>query len=79
LGAVSSNLKVISEHWTGNGSTLELVVSGRPSAKYQVKLFGSSRVASVSEATQQAGTLLIEMPSSRKDEYVNKTITLRLR
>ncbi|MGI8742350.1 MAG: amylo-alpha-1,6-glucosidase [Bryobacteraceae bacterium] len=79
LGAASSNLKLISEHWSNNGSTLELTVSGRPSTKYSVRLLGSSRVVSVSEATQQGGTLAIEMPPSRKDDYVTKTITLRLR
>jgi GH15 family glucan-1,4-alpha-glucosidase len=78
LGATSTNLKIISERWPNN-STLELVVSGRPSHTYSLALSGTSRVTSVSEARQQGGVLVIEMPANNRDDYVNKTVTIHLR
>ena len=79
LGAQSTNLKVISERWSGNGTTLELALSGRAGRSYGLNLRGSARVSSVAEARQQGGTLVVDMPPDKRNDYVMKTVTIRLR
>ncbi len=79
LGAQSSNLKVISERWSNNATTLELGLSGLAGHTYALGLRGSAQVASVSEARQQGGTLVVAMPPDRRNDYVMKTVTIRLR
>ena len=58
---------------------LELALSGRAGHSYILKLRGSGRVSTVSEALQQAGTLVVEMPHDSRNDYVTKTVTIHLK
>ena len=64
LGSASTNLKVISEHWSKDGRQLELAVSGRPSLQYQLQVTGGK-------------TVPVDMPSSPTEDYVTQIVRLK--
>ncbi len=77
LGAYSSNLKVLSERWSQNNTTLALDLSGRASRRYTLPLFGAGQAVSVEGAKIESGVLLIDMPAG--EDYVRQTVTIHLR
>jgi glycogen debranching enzyme len=77
LGATSSNLKIVSEAWSQDNSTLNLVLTGRGSRSYKLPLFGISQVASVDGATVENGSLVVPMPAS--EDYVRVAVVIHLR
>ena len=58
---------MIAEHWDQGNQNLDLVVSGRAGRTYTLKLTGAT-----------LGVLKIEMPAGAADEYVRKTVRIRL-
>jgi hypothetical protein len=66
LGAMSENLKIVSERWAANGRSVDVTVSGRASRTYRLALTGAA-----------AAELKIEMPAG--EGYVRKTVTLTAR
>jgi len=80
LAARSMSLKVVSEQWTDNGRQLLLTVSGRPSADYRLELVNGDLLAGVAGATRQGPAgLLVHIPASSTDDYVDHQITFALR
>jgi hypothetical protein len=77
LGGLSSNLKVVSEAWSQDNTTVNLVLAGRGSRTYKLPLFGLSQVASVDGATVDAGSLVVPMPTG--DDYVRVAVVIHLR
>jgi hypothetical protein len=67
LAEPSAALKVITEHWDQGNQNLDLVVSGRAGHTYALKMTGAA-----------LGVLKIEMPAGGADEYVRKTVRIRL-
>ncbi|MDP8981679.1 MAG: hypothetical protein M3O35_13945 [Acidobacteriota bacterium] len=68
LGEPSEALKVISEHWDQDRQNLDLKVSGRAAHVYTLKLTGAA-----------LDVLKIEMPAGAADEYVRKTVRIRVK
>ncbi|HSR52611.1 MAG TPA: GH116 family glycosyl hydrolase [Acidobacteriota bacterium] len=79
LGRPSSNLKVLSEQWSGDASRVTLTVSGLGGRRYQIRLHGTAEIESASgaELSQDARTLTFTPPEG--DGYSTHTITLTLR
>jgi hypothetical protein len=77
LGAASSNLRVVSEAWSQDNTTLNLILSGRGARTYKLPLFGLSQVASVDGATVDAGSLVVPMPAG--EDYVRVAVVIHLR
>ena len=74
LGHTSSNLKVLSERWTGQD--LELTLSGRPGTVYRLPVRGRMP-ESVEGASVEAPGLLTVAPEGTGDDYVTQKIRLR--
>jgi hypothetical protein len=64
LAEPSSNLKVISEHWTTQ--TLELTVAGRSGHDYRIALIGAPR-----------DSVTVHIPTSSSTDYVTQHLILR--
>jgi hypothetical protein len=79
LAEPSSNLKLTSETWSGQGRTLTLAVSGLAGHEYRINLVNPDRVEATSGATRDAGDLIVRMRAGVADKYVPRQITLRLR
>ena len=67
LAEPSAALKVIAEHWDQGNQNLDLAVSGRAGRTYSLKLTGADM-----------DVLKIEMQAGVADEYVRKTVRIRL-
>jgi glycogen debranching enzyme len=77
MGAVSSNLKFISEHWNAAHDKLELQVAGTGGAKYRVPLFGDLTGVAVSGAELSENALQIEFPPGAPGKYTTKAVVLQ--
>jgi hypothetical protein len=66
LAEPSANLKVISEHWTNNGQTVELTVSGRPGREYRIGLVGAKK----------GDSFVVRIPAGASNEYVQQLVTI---
>ncbi len=77
MGAVSSNLKFISEHWNAVYDRLELQVAGVAGAKYIVPLVGDLAGMTVSGAELSQSRLQIEFPPRPSDSYTTKAVVLQ--
>ncbi len=76
-GAVSSNLKFVSERWNAAHDRLELQVAGAAGSKYRVPLVGDLTGVTVSGADLSENLLRIEFPSGPSDGYAMKVVTLQ--
>ena len=76
-GAVSSNVKFISEHWNAAHDRLELQVAGAGGAKYRVPLAGDLAGVTVTGAELSEGVLQIEFPAGPSDGYTTKAVALQ--
>jgi hypothetical protein len=79
LAEPSSNLKLTSETWSGQGHTLTLAVSGLAGHEYRINLVNADRVAATISATTDGGDLIVRMPAGDAGKYVPRQITMRLR
>jgi len=80
LAERSTNLKIVSEHWTDSGRQLVPTVSGRPSRDYRLELVNGDLLASVQGATREGPAgLIVHIPASPTDDYVDHRITFILR
>jgi glycogen debranching enzyme len=80
LAERSMNLKIVAEHWTGDGRRLTLTVSGRPSHAYRLVLVNPDLLASVEGAVRDgAAGLTVQIPAGPTDEYVDRQIVFALR
>ena len=77
LGAVSSNLRFISEKWNPSRDTLALQVAGWSGAKYLVPLTGDFTGVSASGADLSGSILHIDFPPNPPDKYATRSIVLR--
>jgi hypothetical protein len=77
MGATSSNLKFISEHWNAAHDRLELQVAGAGGAKYRVPLTGDLAGLMVSGAELSENSLQIEFPASPSGIYTTKEVVLQ--
>jgi hypothetical protein len=76
-GAVSSNLRFISEHWNAAHDRLELQVAGRAGAKYHIPLTGTLSGLKVSDGELLHNALQIEFPPGSSDAYTTKAVILQ--
>ncbi len=79
MGAISSNLKFIFEHWNAAHDRLELHVAGVGGAKYGVPLVGDLVGLTVSGARLSQNMLQIEFPPGPTEVYTTKTVVLQFR
>jgi glycogen debranching enzyme len=80
LAGRSMHLKIVSERWTDDGRQLVLTVSGRPSRDYRLELINGDLLASVEGATREGPSgLIVHIPASPTDEYVDHQISFALR
>ncbi len=81
LGAVSSNLKFVSQQWNAAHDRLELHVAGVNGMKYEVSLYGDliGMTASGAEVRRSATrtTLEIDFPSGPEGAYGERTVVLQ--
>jgi glycogen debranching enzyme len=79
LAGPSTNLKIVSEHWSDSGRQLALTVSGRPARDYGLQLVNGDLLATVDGATREGTSgLILHMPSGSTDEYVLQQVTFTL-
>ncbi len=76
-GAVSSNLKFVSERWNAARDRLELQVAGTGGAKYQVPLTGDLTGVTVSGAELSKNVLQIDFTSVAPDIYTTRALVLQ--
>ena len=80
LAERSVSLKIVAEHWTDNGRQLVLTVSGRPSRDYRLELVNGDLLASLEGATREGPAgLIVHIPASPTDDYVDHQIVFALR
>jgi hypothetical protein len=77
MGAVSTNLRFISEHWNATHDRLELQVAGAGGAKYRVPLVGGTTGVTVSGAELSQDLLQIEFPPGPSDQYSTKVVVVQ--
>jgi GH15 family glucan-1,4-alpha-glucosidase len=77
MGAVSSNLKFVSEQWNATHDRLELQVAGAGGAKYRVPLAGDITGMTVSGAELSQDSLQIEFSPGPSDVYTTKVVVLQ--
>ena len=77
MGAASSNLKFVSEHWNAAHDRLELQVAGAGGGKYRVPLAGDLTGITVSGAELSGNLLLIDFPPGPSDIYTTKAVLLQ--
>jgi len=77
MGALSSNLKFVSEHWNDTHNRLELQVAGAAGAKYRVPLVGDLTGVTVSGAGLSQDSLQIEFPPAPVGVYITKPVVLQ--
>ncbi len=76
-GAVSSNLKFISERWNAAHDRLELQVAGARGSKYRVPLAGDLTGLTVNGAELSQDSLQIEFPTGPSGTYATKEVVLQ--
>ena len=79
-GAVSSNLKFVSQQWNAAHDRLELHVAGMNGMKYEVPLYGDLTGMTASGASVKRGaqtTLEIDFPPGAAGEYSESTVVLQ--
>jgi hypothetical protein len=80
LAGRSMTLKIVSEKWSDNGRQLVLTVSGRPARNYRLELVNGDLLAGVDGATREGPAgLIVHIPASPADEYVDQRIAFTLR
>ena len=77
MGAVSSNLKFLSERWNAAHDRLELQVAGLAGAKYNVPIVGDLTGMTVSGAALSRSGLQIQFGASKSDVYATKEVVLQ--
>ena len=81
IGAVSSNIKFVSQQWNAMHDRLELHVAGVNGRKYEVPLYGDLSGVTASGGvlkTSGSGTALeIAFPSGAADAYSGRTVVLQ--
>jgi hypothetical protein len=79
-GAVSSNLKIVSEAWNDTHDKLQLQVAGVGGARYVVPVFNAPSGIAVEGAVITKGesglALEVSFAGSAPDAYTNSTVTL---
>jgi hypothetical protein len=76
-GAVSSNIKFISESWNAAHDRLELQVAGAGGATYRVHLAGDLTGLTARGAELVQDSLQIEFPAGLSDAYATKAVVLQ--
>ncbi len=76
-GAVSTNIKFISESWNAAHDRLELQVAGAGGATYRVPLAGDLTGLTVRGAGLVQDSLQIEFPAGLSDAYTTKAVVLQ--
>lgn len=76
-GAVSSNLRFVSEHWDASHDRLELQIAGAGGAKYRVPLVGDLTGVTVSGAGLSKNLLEIEFAPAPSEAYTTRTVVLQ--
>jgi hypothetical protein len=76
-GAISSNLRFISEHWNATHDRLELQVAGRAGAKYSIPLTGSLTGVMVSGGELVRNVLQVGFAPEPTGAYTTKDVVLQ--
>jgi len=76
-GAVSSNIRFISERWNASHDRLELQVAGAAGAKYRVPLVGDLTGVTVSGAELSKNLLQVDFAPGPSDAYSARTVVLQ--
>ncbi len=77
MGAVTSNLKFVSEHWNAGHDRLELQVAGLAGAQYRVPLTGDLTGVTVTGAELSENLLRIGFLPGPSDVFSAKTVVLQ--
>ncbi len=77
MGAVSANLRFLSERWNVTHDRLKLQVAGAAGAKYRVPLTGDLTGVGATGAELSQGILQIEFPAGPSDAYTTKEVALQ--
>jgi glycogen debranching enzyme len=81
IGAVSANIKFVSQQWNATHDRLDLLVAGANGAKYQVPLYGdlSGVTASGSEVKRSATQTILEIdfPPGLAGAFTERTVVLQ--
>jgi glycogen debranching enzyme len=81
IGAVSANIKFVSQQWNATRDRLELRVAGVNSAKYEVPLYGDLAGMTVSGGVVKRNStptiLEIDFPPGPAGEYTERTVVLQ--
>jgi glycogen debranching enzyme len=76
-GAVSANLRFISEHWNAAHDRLELQVAGRAGAKYSIPLTGTLTGVTVSGGELMRNVLQVSFPPEPSGTYTTKGMIIQ--
>ncbi len=76
-GALSSNLRFISEQWNASHDRLELQIAGRAGAKYRVPLTGDLIGLKVSGGELLRDVLQVSFPPEASGAYTTKEVILQ--